>query len=96
MRAELERHDAAGLGDHPPHALGGALAHRPRRPSVGAGKSMPLMRVWAVNGTMVGVAGRPAATSPKRSLANSTIERPSGVSSARLDAERGLGELVVA
>ena len=50
-RAELERHGAAFGLDHPPHALGGALAHRPRRmPSVD-GKSIPLIRVWAVNGT---------------------------------------------
>ena len=33
--AELERHDAARVGDHAPDALGGALAHRPRRRAAG-------------------------------------------------------------
>ena len=46
---------------------------------------MPLIRVCAVNGTIVGA--RPLGSArPKRAVANSTIERPSGVSSARLDA----------
>ena len=50
-----------------------------------AGKSIPLMRVWAVNGTIV-APGTVASVRPKRAVVNSTIERPSGVSSARLDA----------
>ena len=51
-----------------------------------AGKSIPLIRVWAVNGTIVGVPARTARRGRSRAMANSTIERPSGVSSARLDA----------
>ncbi len=42
------------------------------------------MRVWAVNATRVAPASS-RSRSPWRSLASTTMERPSGVSSARLD-----------
>ena len=45
--------------------------------------SMPLMRVWAVNGTSVAWATSRSRRS-NLSLASTTIDRPSGVSSARL------------
>ena len=61
------------------HRVDGALAQRP------AGQSMPEMRVCAENGTDRAPAGsKPAPRAPYRLLAKATIERPSGVSSARL------------
>ena len=49
-----------------------------------AARSTPLMRVWAVNGTKVAVAGaRSRPRRPNLSLARTTMLRPSGVSSAR-------------
>ncbi len=47
-------------------------------------KSTPLMRVWAVKGTSV-APNRSRSRRLNRSLASTTIERPSGVSSARLE-----------
>ena len=46
--------------------------------------SQPLMRVWAVKGTKVAFPASSRPRSAKRSLARTTMERPSGVSSARL------------
>ena len=63
------------------------LRPRPPRPcgSSRPSRSQPLMRVCAVKGTKWrGVAVRSRPRRPKRSLASTTIERPSGVSSARL------------
>ena len=49
--------------------------------------STPDMRVWAVKGTtLVSARSRSGSGRPNSPLASATIERPSGVSSARLEA----------
>ena len=52
------------------------------------------MRVCAVNGTSSAPGAR-ARDEAVSLLANATIERPSGVSSARLDSMRRLGQLAL-
>ena len=77
--AELE----PGCSRPAPRPSGGSSRRRPcgsLRPST----STPLMRVCAVNGT----SSAPCSSRPRRpyrSFASTTIERPSGVSSARLE-----------
>ena len=85
-RAEVGRWGAAVLAD--PLADGAG-----RRPCGRSGtrpfsaRSQPLIRVWALNGTNVAWVSSPGVRSrrPYSRLARTTIERPSGVSSARLD-----------
>ena len=62
---------------------------RTMRPST----STPLMRVCAVNGTSTAFGSCVALRGRTASRPSATIERPSGVSSARLDASAAVGEL---
>ena len=77
--------DSSSGGTSPPCCRTQADDRRRRRPcgSAWPSRSMPLMRVCAVNAHERGlVAGRCARPRRPNSLASTTIERPSGVSSA--------------
>ena len=85
---------SAALGDVVTHAVGGTLADRvllaaPHAVRRSAAESMPDIRVCALKGTSTASTGSTAIT-PYVSSHSRTIDRPSGVSSARLERSAAL------